>query len=48
MNEIKFIRGGSWLDGRDVARAVSRGYGLPSDRDNDIGFRVVGVVRHSQ
>lgn len=45
MNEIKFIRGGSWRSLHVSARAVCRGFDLPNDRSLDIGFRVVGVMR---
>jgi formylglycine-generating enzyme required for sulfatase activity len=39
--EARVVRGGSWLDGRDGARAASRGRGLPGFRDGGLGFRVV-------
>jgi formylglycine-generating enzyme required for sulfatase activity len=35
------LRGGSWSDDGDLARVSVRGYGHPSGRDDDIGFRVV-------
>ncbi|NBO65033.1 MAG: NACHT domain-containing protein, partial [Acidobacteria bacterium] len=39
------LRGGSWYNILDDARAVSRFDGFPSDRNFSIGFRVVSVVR---
>ena len=42
---MKFIRGGSWYNLRDYARAVYRHGFSPDYRDDGIGFRVVGVVR---
>ena len=39
------LRGGSWNNGHDFARAASRLNLLPIDRNYDIGFRVVCVVR---
>lgn len=42
---MKFIRGGSWFDFHDFARAVYRSFNFPYDRDFYVGFRVVGVVR---
>ena len=43
---VKVLRGGSWADDNDFARAVFRVSGAPGFRDHDIGFRVV-VVRGS-
>jgi formylglycine-generating enzyme required for sulfatase activity len=39
------LRGGSWFDNQDRARAVYRNGGLPYHRGFDYGFRVVSVVR---
>jgi formylglycine-generating enzyme required for sulfatase activity len=44
-NDTRPLRGGSWYDGRDDARAVYRYDFLPSIRSFDYGFRVVSVVR---
>lgn len=37
----RVVRGGSWSDGPDFARAAYRGFGNPLDWYNDQGFRVV-------
>jgi len=42
MHELKqVIRGGSWLNVRDVARADDRGGDRPDSRFDDGGFRVM-------
>jgi formylglycine-generating enzyme required for sulfatase activity len=41
---IRVLRGGSWLNFRDYARAVYRYVIHPSIRNLNVGFRVVGVV----
>lgn len=38
----RFLRGGSWNDDQDLARAVCRYFNSPSARGNGFGFRVVG------
>jgi hypothetical protein len=38
------VRGGSWNNNQNNARAAYRNYNDPADRNNNIGFRVVGVV----
>jgi formylglycine-generating enzyme required for sulfatase activity len=42
--EPRVVRGGSWDDGQDVARAASRNRNYPGSRYDYVGFRVVGVV----
>ena len=37
---VRVIRGGSWLSGPRYARVANRGWGLPSLRLGDVGFRV--------
>ena len=37
------LRGGSWINNNDNARAVYRNNNHPADRNNNIGFRVVVV-----
>ena len=37
----RVLRGGSWLNLQDFARAVARNYDLPSLRNNYLGFRVL-------
>jgi hypothetical protein len=37
------VRGGSWNNNQDNARAAYRNRNHPSNRNNNIGFRVVGV-----
>ena len=39
------LRGGSWNNNQDNARAVYRNDNNPNNRNNDIGFRVVSVLR---
>src|SRR5262249_24834519 len=39
------LRGGSWNNNRDNARAAYRNNNHPGNRNNNIGFRVVCVVR---
>ena len=39
------LRGGSWNNNRDNARAAYRNNNDPSNRNNNTGFRVVCVVR---
>jgi formylglycine-generating enzyme required for sulfatase activity len=41
----RLVRGGSWDDDRDSARAASRSRLNPACRDNDYGFRVVCGLR---
>jgi formylglycine-generating enzyme required for sulfatase activity len=41
-NKRRVRRGGSWGDGASVARAAFRGSGIPEERVNFDGFRVVG------
>jgi len=40
------LRGGSWINNQDNARAVYRNNNDPANRNNNIGFRVV-VASHS-
>lgn len=41
-NEVyRVVRGGSWFARRGGARCASRSRGLPEDRDDGLGFRVV-------
>jgi formylglycine-generating enzyme required for sulfatase activity len=40
-SESRVLRGGSWLDGRDYARAAYRNFNYPYDRYGAVGFRVV-------
>jgi len=39
------LRGGSWANDHINARAVYRNNNHPADRNNNIGFRVVVVLR---
>ena len=39
------LRGGSWNNNQDNARAVYRNDNNPNNRNNNIGFRVVSMVR---
>jgi hypothetical protein len=39
------LRGGSWNNNQSDARAVYRNDNDPNDGNNNIGFRVVSVVR---
>ena len=39
------LRGGSWFDLLDLARAVFRGDNFPGNRHDFVGLRVVSVVR---
>src|SRR5262245_49094584 len=41
---VTHLRGGSWINNNDNARAVYRNNNAPGNRNNNIGFRVV-VVR---
>ncbi|MEP7285741.1 MAG: SUMF1/EgtB/PvdO family nonheme iron enzyme [Chloroflexota bacterium] len=43
-NNVRVVRGGSWGDDRDLARAACRVYDVPGDRYYGIGFRVVCSV----
>ena len=36
----RVVRGGSWVNYRDIARCGYRGRGRPEDRLNDLGFRL--------
>jgi hypothetical protein len=38
------VRGGSWNNNQNNARAAYRNDNNPDNRNNNIGFRVVGVV----
>ncbi len=42
-NKVRLLRGGSWDNNAQNCRAANRFYYAASNRDNDIGFRVVGV-----
>jgi len=45
-DKSRVLRGGSWANGLDAAQAVVRFfYDPPADRSNDVGFRVVVVLR---
>jgi formylglycine-generating enzyme required for sulfatase activity len=45
--EPRVVRGGSWVNNRNLARAAYRlAYG-PVNRNDGFGFRVVGVVPSS-
>ena len=37
----RVVRGGSWNNPQDNARAAYRNHNDPDNRNNDIGFRVV-------
>jgi len=39
--KTRVLRGGSWIDNQDFARAVYRGFNRPATRDFSVGFRVV-------
>jgi len=39
--EARVGRGGSWRGGAGHARAALRGYGVPGDRNDILGFRLV-------
>ena len=41
VNELRVLRGGSWVDSRDGCRCSIRGRSIPNDRLNVMGFRVV-------
>ena len=41
---IRVIRGGSWLTGAGDCRAACRFRGVPSDRDDNLGCRLVRVL----
>jgi formylglycine-generating enzyme required for sulfatase activity len=41
----RVLRGGSWARDRIMARAVYRNYAHPADRNDNLGFRVVVVLR---
>ena len=43
--EYRVLRGGSWVDFQDLARAVCRFDSHPDYRGYGFGFRVVSVVR---
>ncbi len=45
-NVRRALRGGSWFNNRNNARAAYRDFNFPHDRSSDIGFRVA-VVRRS-
>lgn len=40
---FRVLRGGSWYQNQDYARAASRDYNAPSYHNLDTGFRCVGV-----
>ena len=42
--EPRVLRGGSWYDNRDFARAAYRDGNYPDLRSNNVGFRVVAVA----
>ncbi len=42
-DKTRVLRGGSWFDDNDSARAVIRGYGSPGDRDFNSGVRLAVV-----
>jgi formylglycine-generating enzyme required for sulfatase activity len=47
-DENRILRGGSWINDLDIARAVCRNYNPPADRFNNfgyLGFRVVLGMR---
>ena len=44
-SDIRRLRGGSWIDDPDIARAVFRFAYSPNGRVNFVGLRVVSVVR---
>jgi hypothetical protein len=39
--ESRVLRGGSWINNQDNARADNRNHNHPDNRNNNIGFRVV-------
>ena len=39
--ESRVLRGGSWINNQDNARAGNRNHNHPDNRNNNIGFRVV-------
>ncbi|MFZ4629996.1 MAG: formylglycine-generating enzyme family protein, partial [Blastocatellia bacterium] len=41
----RLVRGGSWNNNQDNARAAYRNNNHPANRNNNIGFRVVGGLR---
>lgn len=38
--DLRVMRGGSWLACRIRCRCASRGYGHPGDRNDGVGFRL--------
>jgi Sulfatase-modifying factor enzyme 1 len=44
VNQPRVVRGGSWNNNQNNARAAYRNNNHPDNRNNNIGFRVVGVV----
>jgi formylglycine-generating enzyme required for sulfatase activity len=44
--EIRVLRGGSWLGAVSDLRSTARNAGNPSGHDHFVGFRVVAVARH--
>ena len=40
-SSLRVVRGGSWIGSADGCRSASRGWNLPSNRNGNLGFRVV-------
>jgi len=41
----RVIRGGSWCSSAELCRSDNRGYDVPADRDNNLGFRFLSSSR---
>ena len=44
---VKVLRGGSWNNHQDNARASYRNNNNPDNRNNNIGFRLACVLPHA-
>jgi formylglycine-generating enzyme required for sulfatase activity len=43
-SDFRVMRGGSFISGPLGARSAARNYGVPSDRDNSVGFRPARTI----